>query len=72
MSKNNGHHQGDFLIQGFTHFTDDGAEDQWIAFTLKAEGSKIGKSLPVSASALTLLSYGLRQVPRYIYDHAAK
>ena len=72
MSKNNGHPKGDPkgdpMIHHFTHFTEDGAEDQWIAFTLKDK--KIGKSLPVSADAFTLLSYGLRQVPRYIYDDA--
>ena len=74
MSKNNGHHavSGDPMIHHFTHFCEDGAEDQWIAFTLedKDKGKKIGKSLPVSADALTLLSYGLRHVPRYIYDDA--
>lgn len=70
MSRNNGHHKGDPMIHHFTHFCEDGAEDQWIAFTLKDEGKKIGKSLPVSADALMLLSYGLRQVPRYIYDDA--
>ena len=70
MSENNGHPKADPMIHHFTHFTEDGAEDQWIAFTLKDEGKKIAKSLPVSADALTLLSYGLRQVPRYIYDEA--
>lgn len=70
MSRNNGHHTGDPMIQHFSHFTEDGAEDQWIAFTLKDDGKKISKSLSVSADALTLLSYGLRQVPRYIYDDA--
>ena len=70
MSKNNGRHKGDPMIHHFSHFTEDGAEDQWIAFTLEDNGKKIGKSLPVSADAFTLLSYGLRQVPRYIYDDA--
>jgi hypothetical protein len=69
VSKNNGHHKGDPMIHHFSHFTEDGAEDQWVAFTLKEDG-KVGKSLSVSADALTLLSYGLRQVARYIYDDA--
>ena len=69
MSKNNGHHKGDALIQQFTHFTEDGAEDQWIAFTLYDTG-QVSKSLPVSADATTLLAYGLRQVARHIYDDA--
>jgi hypothetical protein len=71
MSKNNGHHavSGDPMIQHFSHFTEDGAEDQWIAFTLNDDG-KVSKSLPVSADATTLFAYGLRQVARYIYDDA--
>ena len=67
MSAHNGKPEADPVINNFTYFTADGAEDQWIAFSTTKNGL-LSKSLTVVADELTLLSYGLEKVARNIYD----
>tara|TARA_R100000808_G_scaffold20325_1_gene44015 strand:+ start:757 stop:975 length:219 start_codon:yes stop_codon:yes gene_type:complete len=71
MSRNNGKVTGDPVIRRYKHFTADGAEDQWIVFSLDPQG-RISRSLNVSTDAATLVSYGLKQVPREDYNKLKK
>ena len=67
MSAHNGKSEADPVINNFTYFTADGAEDQWIAFSATKNGL-VSKSLIVVTDELRLLSYGLEKVARNIYD----